>query len=219
MTAMEVLLVQWRYAWRAIGANDDGEVVVGHLVARYGEPHRYYHTLDHIGDCLRHLEMASYLLEKPSEAAIAVWFHDAIYDPRRGDNEDRSAELAGDVLRQAGVDGAAARRVADLIRQTAHSETRPVGNAAVVCDADLAILGAEMREFERYDTAIRREYEWVPESVYRRERGRILAGFLARPRIYQTDFFADSYEARARLNLRRALDRYHPGDEFNLRTG
>lgn len=212
MTAVEVLIVRWRVAWRAIGAIDDGEAVVGDLFARYGESHRTYHTLDHIGDCLRHLEWASHLLEKPSEADIAIWFHDAIYDPRRGDNEARSAELAGEVLRQAGVDVAPARRVANMIRQTAHTQIPPVGDAAVVCDADLAILGAQMEEFERYDAAIRREYEWVPEAIFRRERGRVLAGFLARPRIYQTDIFAATYENRARLNLRRALDRYHLGD-------
>lgn len=205
-----VTLTRWREVWRAIGAEDRhrGDFVFDDLISRYGEPHRSYHTLDHIGECLRHLDTASHLLQRPSEAEIALWFHDAIYDPRRNDNEARSAGLAEEVLCSAGVNEGVARRVGDLIKLTTHAETLSAGDASVVCDADLAILGAGEAVFHRYDTAIRREYAWVPEPIFRRERGRVLAGFLARPRIYQTDYFANLFEIRARTNLRRAIKNY-----------
>ena len=100
-------------------------------------------------------------------------------------------------------------RVGELIRLTTHAHTALVGDAALMCDIDLAILGAEPWRFDQYDAAIRREYEWVPEDVYRRERARVLAGFLERPRIYHTPYFHDILEVQARVNLWRATARYH----------
>lgn len=203
-TTVTVARVAWAAAWSAAGATDDGEAVLADLLARYAEPHRAYHTLDHVRDCLAHVAAARHLLARPAEAELAVWFHDAIYDPRRGDNEERSARLAEGVLSAAGIEGETARRIGDLIRLTAHARDDLDGDAAVVCDADLAILGAEPARFDAYDAAIRREYDWVPEDVYRRERGRVLAGFLVRPRLYHTAHFRERFEARARENLRRS---------------
>jgi predicted metal-dependent HD superfamily phosphohydrolase len=77
-----------------------------------------------------------------------------------------------------------------MIRLTDHqealSEEAISNDAAVLCDADLAILGAEPERFDHYDRQIREEYAWVPEPVYRQKRGEVLAGFLERPRIYRT---------------------------------
>lgn len=68
-------------------------------------------------------------------------------------------------------------------------------------DIDLAILGADPARFAEYDTQVREEYRWVPESVYRSKRREVLAGFLARPAIYGTGRFRDHLEGRARENL------------------
>jgi predicted metal-dependent HD superfamily phosphohydrolase len=149
-------------------------------------------------------------LVESAEVELAIWFHDAVYDPRRGDNEEQSARLAEEQLIAAEVDPVSATHVANLIRLTNHEHDQLEGDAAVLCDVDLAILGAEPRRFERYDAAIRQEYEWVPESVYRIERGRVLARFLDRPHIYHTPFFHDMLEERARENLTRAIKAYMP---------
>jgi predicted metal-dependent HD superfamily phosphohydrolase len=54
---------------------------------------------------------------------------------------------------------------------------------------------------------VRREYSWVPEEAFRTARAAILARFIARPRIYATDYFFELLEAQARANLRYSLDR------------
>ena len=93
------------------------------LVAAYAEPHRHYHTLDHVAEVLR---VAGRLpCRSPGAVALAVWFHDAVYDPRAGDNEERSADLATRELTALGVDAATIEAVATLVRATCRRGSRP----------------------------------------------------------------------------------------------
>jgi predicted metal-dependent HD superfamily phosphohydrolase len=208
----DALYGRWRALWPGEAAQ--GDAIYRDLAARYAEPHRAYHTLDHVADCLRRLDEVRPLLLRPDEAEWAIWFHDAIYDPRRADNEAQSALLAADALRAAGVSADAVGRVADLVRVTNHQTAGLSGDAALVGDIDLAILGAEPATFDAYDAAIRREYAWVPEAIFRRERTRVLAGFLARRRIYHTDYFLDALEQQARANLAAAIQGYQSGTQM-----
>ncbi len=161
-----------------------------------------------MADCLAWLDQVRPLLARPREAELALWFHDAIYDPRRADNEAQSAALAAAALPALGLDAAAVGRVADLIRQTSHTENVLAGDGALICDIDLAILGAPPVAFARYDAAIRQEYAWVPDDIFGRERARLLEVFLARPRLYFTPYFSERLEAQARANLALAMARY-----------
>jgi predicted metal-dependent HD superfamily phosphohydrolase len=206
--ALSEVKERWRRAWRGIGAGR-GDAVFAELVERYSEPHRAYHNLEHVRDCLRQLEWARPLLVHAAEVEVAAWFHDAIYDPRRDDNEEQSALWAERALLAAGVAGDVVARVADLIRLTTHVQEGLTGDGAVLCDADLAILGAAPKRFDGYEKQIREEYAWVPEVVYREKRGEVLAGFLRRPTIYHSRPFIERYEAQARANLEGILaDRY-----------
>ena len=213
MSAAAALRDRWWALWPG-GPSGAIDATYRDLANRYSEPHRAYHTLDHVADCLRRLDEVRPRLTRPDEAELALWFHDAVYDPRRADNEAQSASLAAGALRALGMTEEAAGRVADLIRLTAHRATDLTGDRALVGDIDLAILGAPPERFEQYDAAIQREYAWVPEEVYRRERARVLAGFLARPRIYHTPHFADTLEQRARANLSAAVRRYQNGTQI-----
>jgi predicted metal-dependent HD superfamily phosphohydrolase len=205
---MLALWNRWRQAWRAVVPDDDGDEIFQALIACYAEPHRAYHTLDHIRDCLRQLDLAHPLLSRAGEAELAVWFHDVVYDAGRNDNEARSAEWAETALIEKKVAGVTVQRIGELIRLTTHQDNHLTGDAALVCDADLAILGAEPARFDAYDLAIRLEYAWVPEPAYRRGRAEVLARFLSRPRIYHSSFFYERLEQLARANLRRAVERY-----------
>lgn len=205
---MDTLRACWDRVWRSVALGGASGDVYEALVEKYTEPHRAYHNLDHIGDCLHLLESVRGLLTQPAETELAIWFHDAIYDTRQPDNEARSAEWAETVLHQNGAPVETARRIGHLIRLTTHQNPQLIGDGAVLCDIDLAILGAEKPRFDAYDAAIRLEYNWVPEDVFRRERGRVLAGFLALPRIYHSQFFYEQLEQRARANLWRVMPRY-----------
>ena len=178
------------------------------LVARYCELHRRYHTLQHLGECLEQLDNVRGLAKHPDEVEMALWFHDAVYDVRRHDNEERSADWACERLSAAGVFSDVVNRIRSLILVTDHRSPPQGRDAEIMVDIDLAILGAEPARFEEYERQIREEYDWVAEDVFRRERRRILTGFLDRPRIFWTDHFCERYEARARDNIARAIRRY-----------
>jgi predicted metal-dependent HD superfamily phosphohydrolase len=194
-------------AWRAMGANGDAAARLVELTGRYREPHRHYHTLQHITRVVEALHRHVGLLEHPDEATVAVWYHDAVYDPARDDNEFRSAELAARQLLAAHAPVDAIARVHEMILDTRHTEPATSPDGAYVADADLAILAAPAITFDAYDAAIREEYAFVPEPAYRAARTRILQGFLDRPFIYQTAVFRKRCEKAARENLGRAVMR------------
>jgi predicted metal-dependent HD superfamily phosphohydrolase len=196
---------RWRRLWRGLGVASAPLAALEDLLAAYSEAHRAYHTLDHIIESLALFDEVAAAAVHPLEVEAALWFHDAVYDPRRGDNEERSAEWAARTLREGGVDEAIARRVGALIRATRHRAPPQTSDEALLLDIDLAILGSDAARFRRYDRGIRAEYAFVPEPDYRAARARILQGFLERTPIYRTEALRDRYEERARRNLARAL--------------
>ncbi len=191
--------------WKRLGASEGAATVFDRLTAAYGERGRAYHTLNHVYDCLERLDEA----EQPGEARdpveAAIWVHDVVYDPRRSDNEARSAEWGALALSAAGVPDAITSRVRALVRATDHAGVPAGRHATLLCDIDLSIFGRDEPTFDRYQRAIRQEYAWVPEPRYRTERARVLTALLERPQIYLTGYFHDRYEPGARANLRRAL--------------
>jgi len=86
----------WRRAWQGLGAQGTGEPLQRTLVERWSEPHRHYHALQHLEECLLAAEDALALAQHPAEVEMALWFHDAVYDTRASDNEQRSADWARD---------------------------------------------------------------------------------------------------------------------------
>ncbi|MGM9482152.1 HD domain-containing protein [Roseateles sp. NT4] len=191
-------------AWTALGARD-GEALQAELLARYAEPHRGYHTQQHLHECLALFGEFAHLAERPAEVEIALWFHDAIYDVHRHDNEALSADWARAALLDAGAPADAAERVAALVLATRHSVAPATADEQLLVDIDLAILGAAPARFAEYEAQIRVEYAYVPQAVFNEKRGAILAGFLARPVLYGTPALRERFEAPARANLQAAL--------------
>ena len=191
-------MLQWR-----IPPNDD---VYSSLASAYAEPHRRYHTAHHIEDCLAQLDAAADIADAPEEVELALWFHDAVYKPVSSRNELRSAEWAQRFLRSASVDDERSRRVYSHILATRHGAESLNGDAALVVDIDLSILGREPEAYDVFERAIREEYKWVPWPVYRSKRAAILSSFLGRTKIYSTEHFRSRFESRARENLQRAID-------------
>lgn len=176
------------------------------LVKMYGEPHRHYHTLRHISRCLQELTEARSHADHPLEVELALWFHDAVHDPRRSDNEEASARYARETLRKL-VKKERLERVTSLILSTRHAEPPKTNDEKIIVDIDLAILGSTPDEYREYEEDIRREYGWVPENRFRAGRAELLARFLAREHIYYTDHFREKYEENARANLSHSISK------------
>lgn len=194
----------------AVGAKPRRELF-DDIVERYSEPDRAYHTLLHLS------EMYSACMESPSqverwpEVEIALWFHDAIYDTHRHDNEERSADWARDELLAAGAASEVAARVHALVLATKHRDVPEGNDARFLVDADLSILAAPPDRFATYERQIRQEYEWVPEPEFRAAREKFLRGMLARPSIFNDPAMRERHEAHARRNIEESLRRLGSG--------
>lgn len=175
----------------------------------YAESHRHYHTAVHIDHCLQELDLARSLAQDPAEVELALWYHDAIYDVHSATNEVDSADLMSMFLRSRGVKRVRIERVRRHILATAHADRVSDPDSQLVLDIDLAILGAPPSAYRLFEAAIRQEYAWVSEEVFRAKRAEILQGFLDRPSIYHTQAFRGRYELQARANLTTAIRALH----------
>jgi predicted metal-dependent HD superfamily phosphohydrolase len=197
----------WLRMWQELGAAAVDEGLYARLMACWNEGHRRYHTTQHLRECLHHFAQVRDQAQHPAEVELALWFHDAFYDPRRKDNELLSANWARQSVLQAGLPPEVGGRVHALVMATRHDAVPADSDAQLLVDVDLSILGAEPNRFDESDQQIRAEYAHVPDQEFRVGRARILNGFLARPRLYSTPHFYAALEQRARANLRRAVAR------------
>ncbi|MFE3454781.1 hypothetical protein ACFXJ8_38250 [Nonomuraea sp. NPDC059194] len=273
--------------WVALAGSSRAAGAVGaELVARWAEPHRRYHTLDHLRAVLDAIDRLAPVADDPDAVRLAAWFHDAVYDGKAGSDEERSAQLAQSRLARCGVPGERVAEVARLVRLTAthdpdytpdppgpaapgwdepapgepglgapapgapgsngpasdrlepdrlepdrpesdrpesdgRGSDRPESdgrgsdrlgsgpaagrdaNGAVLCDADLAVLGGD--DYAGYAAAVRQEYAHVPDELFRLGRAQVLRRLLAAPRLYRTALGHDLWEARARASLTAEL--------------
>jgi len=169
---------------------------------KYSEETRFYHNLSHVKTLLSLYASLNNQIQHPKAVKFAIWFHDAIYDTRKNDNEAESARLASEMLRKLNVNDETIELVKDLILATKdHSGKNLTYDAKLFLDMDLAILGMSEEIYKEYSQAIRQEYSWVSESMYRQGRKKVLKSFVGRERIYFTDELQARYEAQARKNI------------------
>lgn len=177
------------------------------LEAAYAEPHRRYHTRRHIEHCLEMLDAVPDLTDRERRLLTwAIWWHDAVYDPRASDNEALSAELARHELPALGAAPDEIEEVARLIRLTAgHSVDAGDRLGAILVSIDLAVLGAAPADYDAYARAVREEYAHLPDAAWRASRSAVLQRFLEAPVIYPDPRIRAAREAAARANLAREL--------------
>jgi predicted metal-dependent HD superfamily phosphohydrolase len=202
------LLAQWSALGLELGA---GETPAWHregrrLLRQWSWWPRHYHDTRHLGACLRHFEAIRSFLAEPHAVALALWYHDAVYWPWRKDNEQRSAEQAARFLRRMPCTQGLEAPVRTLVMATCHHAPAPTPDAQWLVDIDLAILGQPPGTYARFEQEVRREYRFAPWPRYVEGRCAVLQSFLARPRIYATDWFHQRLEAQARHNMQAAIE-------------
>ena len=203
------LVGTWDAAWSLLGRPAPAGLQA-ELMSAWSEPHRHYHDQRHLRECLALWTRWRDHSARAGEVGIALWFHDAIYDPRDGSNELNSAAWAARSLTRVGADSDTAQRVHDLVMATQHDAPAALeasSDARLLIDIDLSILGSPAERFERYDQDVRKEYAWVPGLRYQEARAQVLQSFLDRPRLYFGEHAVELLEAQARINLAAALSR------------
>lgn len=198
-------LTRWQQLWQEGVRTHPDDRWFTELQAHYSAPPRAYHTLQHLEECLGHLDHVRSRLEQPILVEIALWGHDVIYEPQRSDNEEASAQWTQQLLQEMGVMPALIQQVTDFIRLTKHVAEPATQDSAYLLDIDLAILGATPERFAEYERQVRQEYAWVSWPAFCAGRTRILRAFLQRPTIYHTEYFRTHLESQARTNLAASI--------------
>ncbi len=183
------------------------KAIYADIKRHYNAEKRFYHNLSHIAHVLQIIIELKDLASNLPVVQLAAWFHDIIYDPQKDDNEKLSAEYGQEALRNMNLSTAIIRPTKALIRATKrHRAPKGDIDAAILLDADLAILAADSHNYSSYKEAIEKEYSWLPAKIYRSERVRILQNFLDRKRIFFTKPMFERCEARARRNLIQEIE-------------
>lgn len=214
----EPLLDRWLVDAAALApdAGRDLWLAEGSLLLRgWSEPHRHYHTLEHLTETLAAVDELEHAgAVDPDEALVAravLWYHDLAYDPRAtaGSNEQRSAMMARDHLHRLGMHPVTVDAVEAGVLMTFGHEVRSCAAAPrvldTVHDADLWILGAPEQRYAAYRSQVRAEYAHVADADFRRGRAAVMAPFLHRERIYRTEHAHEAWTGQARTNLATEL--------------
>ncbi len=172
------------------------------LISKYSENHRAYHNLSHVVYLIQNATNSEPRIEDDAAFRLAIWFHDAIYDPQSKTNEIESASLAVECLTELNFPQSKIEKIEKMILATQkHDASGLDDDGRLFLDLDLGILGANQVVYDKYSKAIRAEYSFVPEDLYRAKRREILEAFLEREFIYYTEEWRESRERAARFNI------------------
>ncbi len=200
------MINRWNKLWESLGTTNKMEDLFDQLIDAYNEKNRAYHNINHIKHCLNEFDQVKGKLKNPEEVELAIWFHDVIYDPKSACNEEESAEFAVSKLKNADVASIRIDKIKALILATKHDRSINTSDAQYLVDIDISIFGNPPEIYLEYEKNIRKEYEWVPEAIYRKKRKELLISFLKRGKIYYTNFFSNQYELQSRSNLEDAIN-------------
>lgn len=177
------------------------------IVKNYTDNQRFYHNLDHVQDILNIIEENNGQLKNVLALKLAAWFHDLIAEKRAPDNEEKSAHSAQEFLQKLNIPKDIIQEAINLILATKKHQTDiDDQDLLLFLDADMAILGAEPKKYQKYAQAIAREYSFAPVAEYRQRRKELLTAFLERDRIYLTQPMFEKYEQQARQNIQSEID-------------
>ncbi|HEY8294928.1 MAG TPA: DUF4031 domain-containing protein [Micrococcaceae bacterium] len=174
------------------------------LLARWGEEHRHYHGRTHLLAVLESLDLLQ--PDPPRHVVLAAWFHDAVYDGVAGRDEERSAGLAVAALAQAPVSTDEIAETARLVRLTASHRPEPRdADGALLCDADLSVLGRAPAGYRRYLTAVRADYAHVSDEDFAVGRAAVVRRLLSLDPLFHTSTARRLWLEAAERNLRGEL--------------
>lgn len=177
------------------------------LNAAYSEPHRHYHTAEHISFMLQAALRPESLPYNSIEVELATWFHDAVYDPTREDNEEKSTELFSSFAEEAQLD-AETRRIVSAMIMASKDHAIPLdfptdkeGELRLFLDLDMLILAEDKEAYDTYARQVRAEYQHLSDRAYQIGRVKFLRGVMKRDRVFLLDTFHEQSNFSARQNM------------------
>jgi len=200
----ETLKPRWNSLCSRLGISEHQESFKD-LCNHYNEPHRAYHTLNHLNNCFNEFDEIKSLLNNPDSVELAIWFHDAVYNISQHDNEGKSAQLAKDFCHKNNLSKNFIKKVEDHILATGNHELSTDPDTNYLIDIDMSILGYPPKTLYEYEDQIFKEYS----TVYNRKEyifGRL--GFLFKLKdydLYKTDYFKNKYGQSCQENIPKVI--------------
>ncbi|ADI90038.1 hypothetical protein AOLE_05715 [Acinetobacter oleivorans DR1] len=205
---MQLYLSKLKHFWFELHQHyhfSEPQKIYDELIAAYSEKQRAYHTVQHIYECLNLLESIRSELNDAHAVALALWFHDAIYDPKAKNNELKSAELFEQYMAQYLPVNTVQKIKRWILATQKHALTNET-DLQFLLDIDLSILAATPERFIQYEQQIQKEYAWVDPEVYLIKRKEVLVHFYQSEPLYQTTYFQKNFELNAKQNLKQILE-------------
>lgn len=175
------------------------------IVSNYSSQKRHYHNLSHLENLFKELLPIQEKLEDWDTIQFSIFYHDIVYKASRSDNEEKSALLAIERLKEIGYPNDRILKCNHQIIATKSHEFSD-NDTNYFTDADLSILGKSWKTYSEYFQQIRKEYKIYPDFIYNPGRKKALQHFLKMDHIFKTDYFLEKYEIQARENLEKELE-------------
>ena len=137
------------------------------------DPHRFYHNINHLLSIIKAIEKNVWFKELQVKEKhillIAAFFHDAIYEVKRKDNEDQSIKLFKLCLKP-NTPKELVDSVIRLIETTKHRK-RPIDKLErIFWDADNAGFIGSYYNFEKIDNLLKKEYSFLSKEQWTKGR-------------------------------------------------
>ncbi len=171
----------------------------------YSVKRRYYHNLSHLQNIFNSLQPIKDIINDWDTMVFSVFYHDIIYDIKRNDNEEKSAELAQKRLAGISYPDELIVKCCNQILATKNHRFSDDRDTNIFTDSDLAILGQTEDVYIEYAKQIRKEYSIIPKLLYNKGRIKVLTHFMEMERIFKSDYFFHEFEAKARQNIDNEL--------------
>jgi len=196
---------RWHALACRLNAQQAAEPLYSVIEALYAHPVRPYHNLTHIQACLDLLENHRSQTKQPEAVELALWMHDCVYIPGRGDNEERSAQIAHMFTHEMNIEPSTGKAIEAWILATRHTAPPTTPDEALVLDIDMSILASPPDAYDAYTRAIRTEFAFATDEQFRAGRAAFLKLQLAHPAIFFTPTLHAHFEGPARSNMAREL--------------
>lgn len=176
------------------------------LHIEYSKDFRACHNMDWLTGHLGEFTSVYGEFENPKQSVMAILFGSYVFDPRREDNEERSADYVRNVCKNLGMSAQFAHNVTSMILSTKHNSYNIIDNDTdLVTDIDISVLGSSPEKFGEYRKNLRKEYSWMYDDTFTKAETLFFEKFSHRAHIYSSDVFRKKLEKQAKENVTAAL--------------
>ena len=181
--------------------------MLGQVLKRYHEKHRFYHNFNHIKTMLE--EADRYDVELSEEQYLAILFHDVIYNPHSTTNEEDSCDVFNDYVFGLKAVSFDAKLVRQIIMDTKYPFISTCKESQIIHDLDFLSFGRTEEQYKRDIKLLEWEYTYPNNTQkmindFYHKRLAFLKGLQER-QIYYTKTFKH-LENRAKFNICEDID-------------